>query len=115
MTRVRLAAVCLSVSLLAAMPSKLIADEAGQRFAALGRALGECINREARVIAPKKVDLETASIAVLARCKREAETFRQFIYTGLPSFNPAPDWWDKEIEPGFLKRAREAVALARTR
>jgi hypothetical protein len=114
MTRITPVAVCLLVSLLATTSSKLVADETGQHFAALGRALGQCLNREARIIAPKKVDLETASTAVLARCKREAETFRQFVYTDLPNFNPAPDWWDKEMEPGFLKRAREAVALART-
>ena len=111
-TRVYVAAVCILVSLLAAIPSQPVTAD---RFAALGRALGVCINREARLVAPKQVDLETASVAVLARCKSEAEAFRHFVYTSLPNFNPAPDWWDKEMEPGFLKRAREAVAVARTR
>jgi hypothetical protein len=115
MIRIRLATVFLLLLVFATLPSKLMADQAGQRFAALGRAVGECIKREARLVAAKQVDLETASIAVLARCKREMETFRQFVSTGIPNFNPQPDWWDKEIEPGILKRAREAVALARTR
>jgi hypothetical protein len=86
MTRVYIATVCLSVSLLAAIPSQLVAAEAGQRFAALGRALGVCINREARLIAPKQVDLETASVAVPARCKSEAEAFRHFRLHWSPEF-----------------------------
>jgi hypothetical protein len=111
MIRSYVAAVYLLVSLIGSSQ----ADEAGQRFAALGRALGECINREALLVAPKQVDLETASIAVLARCKGEAEALRQFVFTGLPNFDPSPDWWSNEMEPGFIKRAREAVAVARTK
>ena len=78
MTRVYVAAVCILVSLLAAIPSQPVTAD---RFAALGRALGVCINREARLVAPKQVDLEMASVAVLARCKSEAEAFRHFVYT----------------------------------
>lgn len=88
--------------------------ESGTDFAGLGRNVRVCIDRQAKIVSPKPVDLETASIAVVARCDPEVKAMRKFAYTSIPNFVPSPDWWSKEIEPAFLKRAREAVALART-
>lgn len=81
----------------------------------LSKKLRICLDRQALIVAPKPVDLETASVAVMARCNAELIQLRRFITTGLPNFSPGPDYWEKEIEPVYMKEARKAVALARTR
>jgi hypothetical protein len=88
---------------------------AGEDMASLGRKVRVCFDREAKTVAPKPVDLDTAGIAVMARCDAALKAMRQYIYTGLPNFVPRPDFWAKEIEPDMLKEAKKAVALERTR
>lgn len=95
--------------------NRAISGEIGRRFAGLGKEVGACIDQQAQLVAPKAVDLETASVAVIGRCKVPIAAFRQFVYTSFPNFHPDQEWWSKELEPEFLKRAREAVALARTK
>jgi len=90
---------------------KNISNEMG----ALSKRLRVCLDSQAQAIAPKPVDLETASVAVMARCGSELQQMREFLYTGIAGFSPDPDYWSKEIEPIYLKEARKAVAVARTR
>jgi hypothetical protein len=90
---------------------KNISNEMG----ALSKRLRVCLDSQAQAIAPKPVDLETVSVAVMARCGSELQQMRKFLYTGIAGFSPDPDYWSKEIEPIYLKEARKAVAVARTR
>jgi hypothetical protein len=87
----------------------------GNQMGALSNRLRVCLDSQAQAVAPKPVDLETASVAVMARCGPELEQMRKFLYTGIAGFSPDPDYWSREIEPVYLKEARKAVALARTR
>lgn len=90
---------------------KHISNEMG----ALSKRLRVCLDSQAQAVAPKPVDLETASVAVMARCGSELQQMRKFLYTGIAGFSPGPDYWSKEIEPVYLNEARKAVAVARTR
>lgn len=87
----------------------------GNQMSALSNRLRICLDSQAQAVAPKPVDLETASVAVMARCGPELQQMRKFLYTGIAGFSPDPDYWSKEIEPIYLKEARKAVAVARTR
>jgi hypothetical protein len=87
----------------------------GNDMVALSNKLRICLDSRAQAVAPKPVDLETASVAVMARCEPELQQMRKFMYTGIAGFSPDPDYWSKEIEPIYLKEARKAVAIARTR
>lgn len=87
----------------------------GNEMGALSNKLRVCLDSQAQAVAPKPVDLETASVAVMARCEPELHEMRKFLYTGIAGFSPHPDYWSKEIEPIYLKEARKAVAVARTR
>jgi hypothetical protein len=86
----------------------------GNDMVALSNKLRICLDSRAQAVAPKPVDLETASVAVMARCEPELQQMRKFMYTGIAGFSPDPDYWSKEIEPIYLKEARKAVAIART-
>jgi hypothetical protein len=86
---------------------------AGEDIATLGRKVRVCLDREAKMVAPKPVDLDTAGIAVMARFNAALKAMRHYMY--IPNFVPDPDNWEKEIEPFILKQAKEAVALERTR
>jgi hypothetical protein len=87
----------------------------GNEMGVLSKRLRVCLDSQAQAVAPKPVDLETASVAVMARCGPELQQMRKFLYTGIAGFSPDPDYWSKEIEPVYLKEARKAVAVARTR
>ena len=87
----------------------------GKEMVALSKKLRVCLDSQAQAVAPKPVDLETASVAVMARCEPELQQMRKFLYTGIADFSPHPDYWSKEIEPIYLKEARKAVAVVRTR
>jgi hypothetical protein len=87
----------------------------GTEMGALSNKLRACLDSQAQAVAPKPVDLETASVAVMARCGPELQQMRKFLYTGIAGFSPSPDYWSKEIEPVYLNEARKAVAVARTR
>lgn len=91
------------------------ASPIGNEMALRSARLRACLDRQALAVAAKPVDLETASVAVMARCGAELRQMRIFMMTGIPSFSPSPDFWEKEIEPVYMKEARKAVALARTR
>ncbi len=113
MKRVKAIAVCGVVVISSAVA---IGGDAGEQFAALGRNVGTCIKTQAAIVSKKAVDLETAAISVIARCRSETGAMRAFIYGGgLPNFVPRQGWWEKELEPDILKTAREAVALERTK
>jgi hypothetical protein len=87
----------------------------GNEMGVLSKRLRVCLDSQALAVAPKPVDLETASVAVMARCEPELQQMRKFLYTGIAGFSPDPDYWSKEIEPVYLKEAGKAVAVARTR
>jgi hypothetical protein len=87
----------------------------GNEMGVLSKRLRVCLDNQAQAVAPKPVDLETASVAVMARCGPELQQMRKFLYTGIAGFSPDPDYWSKEIEPIYLQEARKAVAVARTR
>jgi len=87
----------------------------GNEMGVLSKRLRVCLDNQAQAVVPKPVDLETASVAVMARCGPELQQMRKFLYTGIAGFSPDPDYWSKEIEPIYLKEARKAVAVARTR
>jgi hypothetical protein len=87
----------------------------GNEMVALSNKLRVCLDSQAQAVAPKPVDLETASIAVMARCGPELQQMRKFLLTGIVGFSPSPDFWSKEMEPVYLSEARKAVAVARTR
>jgi hypothetical protein len=87
----------------------------GIQMQALGKRVHLCLDRQALAVAPKPVDLETASVAIMARCASDLDRMRQFLTTGIPNFTPGPDFWGRDIEPAWKKEATKAVALARTR
>lgn len=87
----------------------------GLQMGALSGKVHICLDREAIAVAPKLVDLETAAVAIMARCSKPLQDMRTFLYMGIPNFTPNPDFWEKDIEPVWAKEARNAVALARTR
>lgn len=96
-----------------ASPEKPRSSSAG--LVPLSKKLRICLDRQAVAVATKRVDLETASVAVMARCTSELNQIRNYILTGIPNFSPGLDYWEKDIEPIYMKEARKAVALARTR
>jgi hypothetical protein len=91
------------------------AKKTGPQMEMLTKKIHACLDRQALAVAPKPVDLETASVAIMARCAGDLDRMRQFLTTGIPNFTPGADFWLKEIEPVWLKEARKKVALARTR
>jgi hypothetical protein len=90
-------------------------ENIGNEMGALSNRLRVCLDSQAQAVASKRVDLETASVAVMARCEPELRQMRKFMYSGIAGFSPNPDYWSKEIEPIYLKEAQKAVAVARTR
>lgn len=97
------------------MVAPAAAENSGLKMGRMITKIHACVDRQALAMAPKPVDLETASVAVLARCEPEMTALRGFLYTGIPNFTPNPDFWEKDIEPSWIKEARKAVSLARTR
>lgn len=105
----------LSVVALIAATHALAEENAGLQMMAFSKKVHVCLDREANAVAPKPVDLETATVAIMARCSKPLEEMRNFIQTGIPNFTPNFSYWEKEIEPSWTKEARKKVALARTR
>ena len=101
------------LALLIATPTQ--AQNSGNQMLVLSKKIHICLDREALTVAPKQVDLETATVAIMARCSKQLQEIRNFIYTGIPNFTPNVDFWEKDIEPTWLKEARKKIALARTR
>jgi hypothetical protein len=84
-------------------------------FAKYGNAVGTCFRKEAKNVAAKPVDLDTAGLAVIVRCAQPLAAMRTYVMTQMPDFTPKPDFWDREMEPGYLKQARQLIALERTK
>jgi hypothetical protein len=80
------------VDLTPPIAKKPMAAPIGNEMALRSGRLRVCLDRQALAIASKPVDLETASVAVMARCGAELSQMRQFITTGIPNFSPGPDY-----------------------
>jgi hypothetical protein len=106
---------CLSIAMSVASALAQDPKNFGIQMQALGKRIHVCLDRQALAVAPKTVDLETASVAIMARCASDLDRMRQFLTTGIPNFTPGPDFWERDIEPAWKKEATKAVALARTR
>lgn len=101
--------------LLIVMMGPATSQNSGLQMQTFSNKVHICINIEAVAVAPKPVDLETATVAVMARCAKPLLAMRNFLYTGIPNFTPNQDFWEKDIEPVWIKEARNAVAVVRTR
>lgn len=97
------------------LPARAQEKNSGLQMIALSKKVHICMDRETLIIAPKPVDLETATVALMERCSKQLIDMRNFILTGIPNFTASPDFWEKEIEPTWAKEARKKIALARTR
>ena len=109
------ASISAAAQLSLAPPKSAAHPNSGKQMATLSAVIHKCLDRQATAVAGKPVDLETAAVAILARCGPELELMRNFLYTGIPNFTPGPDFWERDIEPAWKKEATKAVALARTR
>jgi hypothetical protein len=74
----------------------------------------DCINREAVIIAPSKVDLETAATAVVAKCSIYTEATRRKLIQQYPGYRDYMAPKLKELDDTYMDGARRAVAIART-
>jgi hypothetical protein len=109
------AALFIPLVLMAAMSPARAEQDSGLQMGVFSKKVHVCLDREALAVAPKPVDLETAVVAIMARCSKQLLEMRNFLYTGIPNFTPSTDFWERDIEPSWTKEARKAVALARTR
>jgi hypothetical protein len=82
--------------------------------AALSDAATDCIRREARNVAPKPVDLDTAATAVLARCSAELWAEEKEFVNRYKGFRDYASEQYKRVNAARLDQALKAVALART-
>jgi len=81
---------------------------------ALSAAIGDCIQREAVAIAPKPVDLETATEVILARCNSHLWAEERAYIDRFPG-NPAyAQEQFREMAAVRADQARREIALART-
>jgi hypothetical protein len=78
------------------------------------RVAAECIVREAKTIAPMKVDLETAASAVIARCSAYTDAIRRSLVARYPGHRDYIETQTREVDALYLEQARRAVAVART-
>jgi hypothetical protein len=86
----------------------------GEVFAQGSDPIVNCILQEAAVVAPKAVDLDTASYAVIASCDTYINFKRRQLLDKYPGYQDtvrsALRGWDAEL----LDMARKAVATFRT-
>jgi hypothetical protein len=75
----------------------------------------QCIISQAKTIAPKPVDLETAAYAVLGACNHIISAERSSLLAKYPGFGAEVRAAYSETEAAQLSRARREVALNRTR
>jgi len=104
-------ALALSLPLICACGSQ---QQQGLQTAALSDAATNCIRREAVGIAPKAVDLDTATTAIMARCNAELWAEEKAFMTKYPGFQDSAREHFKRVSAARLDQARSAVALART-
>lgn len=100
------------LSVLSACASVQSGNENSANDAALA---GACIDREAAEIATRKVDLETAATAVIAKCSTYTEATRRDLIARYPGYRDYMAPKLRELDQVYFDRARRAVALARTR
>ena len=89
-----------------------------EREAALEATRGTvsaCIRREAEIVAPKQVDLETAAIAVMARCTSEIRAEEQAFFNKYPGYQDFVQGKLRELNSDRLSQTRSIIALPRTR
>jgi len=80
---------------------------------ALGTASTDCLRREAKVVAPKAVDLETAALGVLARCHAETTAEDNSFSAEYPGSKIEIRPYLAKMEAARLEGVRRMVALLR--
>jgi hypothetical protein len=73
----------------------------------------ECINREASLIAPTALDLETASLAVIGKCSYFTNFMRRDMLARYPGHRDYIEPRLREVDEIYMAQARLAVARAR--
>src|SRR5260370_38194824 len=73
-----------------------------------------CIEREASIVAPMTVNLETAAAMVIARCTQYTEATRRDLQIRFPGYRDYMAPKLREIDEIYEDRAATAVAIART-
>jgi hypothetical protein len=82
--------------------------------ASLADATTNCIRREAVKVAPKPVDLNTAAMAVIARCRAEVWAEEKALVDRYPGYREHIAERFKKVHAARFELAQQAVALART-
>jgi hypothetical protein len=83
--------------------------------AALSSTASSCIHREAGKVAPKSVDLNTAAMAVLARCNTELQAEEEaFIRRCPPGFRDDAREQFTRVRTARLEQSLKEIAVART-
>jgi hypothetical protein len=77
--------------------------------------VAQCIVTQAKAIAPKSVDLETAAYAVVGACNHVINAERASLLARYPGFGAEVRAAYSETEAAQLSRARREVAFNRTR
>jgi hypothetical protein len=80
---------------------------------ALSAAFTECFRREAKLVAPKAVDLETAVVGVLARCNAETVAEDNAFMAEYPGSKVEIRPYLAKLDAARFERARRMVALLR--
>lgn len=73
-----------------------------------------CINQEAIAIAPYPADIETAAVAVIAKCRIYTDATRRDLIARFPGYRDYIEQQVRQIDSIYMDQARQAVALART-
>jgi hypothetical protein len=73
----------------------------------------ECINREAGVIAPMALDLETASVVVIGKCSYFTNALRRDRLARYPRHRDYVEPKLREVDELYMAQGRLAVARAR--
>lgn len=75
----------------------------------------QCIHREAPSIASTNVDLETATVALLARCRTDLEEERRAFINLAPGYRDYIAPRLRELDETRMNQARSEIAVLRTR
>jgi hypothetical protein len=86
-----------------------------EAFKLAADAARECMLREAPAIAAIKVDLETATNALLGRCGVELLAERQALLDEYPGFREVTEPKARELTAMRVDLARQTIAVMRTR
>jgi hypothetical protein len=99
------------LSLLSACGTRLSNEEGSADNTYLAN---DCIEREARTVAALKVDIDTAAMAVIAKCSEYTDATRRDLSARFPGYRDYMAPKLRELDQTYLDRARLAVAVART-